>query len=54
MAEIIKVGVAWDREFKGGKEGIKIIINSQIYIAYKNTKKTKKTDPHYVVVKFQD
>ena len=54
MARIEKVGVAWNREFKNGKEGIKISINGKLYIAYKNTKSTKPTDPHYVICEFID
>lgn len=54
MAKIEKIGVAWDRKFKNGKEGIKISIDKEIYIAYKNTKKNKDTDPDYVIVKFVD
>ena len=54
MAKIEKIGVAWDRKFKGGKEGIKISINKEIYIAYNNTKKKSDTDPDYVIVKFVD
>lgn len=54
MSKIEKVGVAWDREFKNGKKGIKISINKDIYIAYKNNQKKKDTDPDYVVVKYID
>jgi uncharacterized protein (DUF736 family) len=52
--QIEKVGVAWNRKFKNGKEGIKISIDKQIYIAHKNTKKQKETDPDYIVVKYID
>lgn len=47
-----KVGVAWNREFKGGKKGLKISINKQLYVAYENKKKVKDTDVDYVVCKF--
>jgi len=49
-----KVGVAWIRKFKNGKEGLKISIKKEIFIAYKNTTKQKDTDPDFVVVKFID
>ena len=52
MAKIQKVGVAWDRKFKNGKDGIKISINKELFVAYKNTKKAKELDPDYVIVKF--
>jgi len=54
MAKIEKVGVAWNRKFKNGKEGIKISINKEVYIAYKNTKASKDTDPHFVICRFID
>lgn len=54
MARIVKQGVAWDRKFNNGKEGIKISLNKEIYIAYKNTQKKKDTDPDYVIVRFFD
>jgi hypothetical protein len=54
MAKIEKQGVAWDRKFKNGKEGIKISINKEIYVAYKNTQKQKDTDPDYVIIRFID
>ena len=54
MAEVKKVGVAWNRKFKNGKEGIKISINKEIYIAYPNKKVKKDTDPHYVICQFVD
>ena len=50
--KIEKVGVAWNRSFKNKKEGIKISINKEIFIAYKNLKKKKDKDPDYVVVRF--
>jgi hypothetical protein len=53
-ANIEKVGVAWTRIFKNGKEGIKLSINKQIYIAHKNLKKNKETDPDWIIVKFTD
>lgn len=53
-AKIEKVGVGWDRKFKNGKEGIKISINKEIFILYKNNKASKQTDPNYVIVKFCD
>ena len=57
MAKIEKIGVAWNREFKNGKEGLKLSLNKEIYIAYVNTKKSvsgKDTDPDYIIVKFID
>ena len=54
MAEVIKVGVAWNRKFKNGKEGIKASLNKEIYIFYNNSKKTKDTDPDYIICKFVD
>jgi len=51
---IEKVGVAWIKQFKNGKEGLKLSINKKIYTAYKNTKKQKETDPDYVIVSFID
>lgn len=54
MAQIEKIGVAWNRKFKNGKEGIKISINKEIFVAYLNTKKKKPTDPDYVVIRFVD
>lgn len=54
-ANVEKRGVAWVRKFKNGKEGIKIAIDKKdIYIAYKNTKKAKDTDPDFVIVSFVD
>ena len=52
--KIEKVGVAWTRIFKNGKEGFKISINKQIYIAFKNLKKKTDKDPDWVIVKFID
>ena len=54
MARIEKIGVAWDRKFKNGKEGIKLSINKKIYIMYKNKRASKQTDPNYVIVEFID
>jgi hypothetical protein len=54
MAKIEKQGVAWNRKFSNGKEGIKISLNKEIYIAYKNTQKKKETDPDYVIIRFVD
>jgi uncharacterized protein (DUF736 family) len=54
MTKIEKVGVAWKRTFKNGKEGIKISINKELFIAYKNLKKVNEKDPDYIVVKFID
>ena len=55
MAEVRKVGVAWDKISKNGKKCIKISLNkTDTYIAYVNTKKSKKTDPDYVVCQFID
>jgi len=53
-ARVEKVGVAWNREFKGGKKGLKISINKQLYVAYENKQKKKDTDVDYVVCKFID
>ena len=52
--QIEKVGVAWKRTFKNGKEGIKISIEKKLYIAFLNTKKSDDKDPDYVIVKFLD
>ena len=54
MAEVKKVGVMWEREFKNKKTGFKISINKVIYVAYKNSKASKDTDPHYVICQFCD
>jgi len=53
-SNIEKVGVAWTRIFKNGKEGIKLSILGQIYVAFKNLKKNKETDPDFIIVKFID
>ena len=53
-ARVEKVGVAWNREFKGGKKGLKISIDHQLYVAYENKQKKKDTDVDYVVCKFID
>lgn len=50
--KIEKVGVAWNRKFKGNKKGLKISINKQLYVAYENKQKKKDTDVDYVVCKF--
>lgn len=52
--EVQKVGVAWLRKLKNGKEAIKISINHEIFIAHKNTKKSRDLDPDFVVVKYID
>ena len=49
-----KCGVAWKRIFKNGKEGIKISINREIYLAFVNTKKAGEKDPDFVIVKYLD
>ena len=49
-----RVGVAWKRTFKNGKEGIKISINREIYLAFVNTKKAGEKDPDFVIVKYLD
>ena len=54
MANIKKVGVMWEREFKNKKSGFKISLEKVIYVAYKNTKKERITDPDFVIVKFID
>lgn len=52
---IQNVGVAWIKETKNKKEVIKISINKEIFIAYKNNKKgDNELAPDYVVVKFLD
>ena len=56
-AKIEKVGVMWERVFKNGKEGFKISLEKEIYVAYKNNKKLesgKETDPDFIIVKFTD
>jgi hypothetical protein len=53
-ARVEKVGVAWTREFKGGKKGLKISINKELFVAYENKKKSKDTDVDYVVCRFID
>jgi uncharacterized protein (DUF736 family) len=52
--KVENVGVAWKRTFKNGKEGFKISINREIYIAFQNNKKKGEKDPDFVVVKFID
>ena len=52
--EVQKVGVAWIRKLKNGKEAIKISINKEIFIAHKNLRKSKDLDPDFVVVKYLD
>jgi len=51
---IQKVGVAWRREFKNKKAGLKLSINGELFVAYENKKANKPTDPHYVVCKYLD
>ncbi len=53
-ARVEKVGVAWLRKFKNGKDGFKLSLNGEIYVAYKNLKKKDEKDPDFVVVKFID
>lgn len=53
-SNVEKAGVAWIRTFKNGKEGLKISINKQIYIAFKNLKKSGEKDPDFIIVKFLD
>lgn len=53
-AKIEKCGVVWLRQFKNGKEGLKISLNKVIYIAFKNTKKKGEKDPDYILVRFID
>ena len=52
--EVQKVGVAWLRKLRNGKEAIKISINKEIFIAHKNLRKSKDLDPDFVVVKYID
>ena len=54
--QVEKVGVGWDKEFKNGKKGIKLSINKQIFVAYRNMKKKPEDEkaPDYVIVKFID
>jgi hypothetical protein len=52
--EIEKVGVAWSREFRNKKKGLKLSIRGEIFVAYENTKKAKNTDVDYVICKFKD
>jgi len=49
-----KCGVAWKRTFKNGKEGIKISLNKQIYLAFPNTRKQTDKDPDYVIIRYLD
>jgi len=49
-----KVGVIWNKQFKSNKEGLKLSINGQLYVAFKNNKKTDALDPDYIVVKYLD
>jgi len=51
---IEKVGVIWNKTFKNGKEGFKLSINKEIFIAFKNLKKKTDKDPDWVIVKFID
>lgn len=53
-AQIEKVGVAWTRTFKNGKEGLKLSINKEILVAFKNLKKKTDKDPDFIIVKFID
>jgi len=54
-AKIEKVGVAWLRKFKNGKEGLKISLNKVIYVAFKNSKKGDNLKaPDFIIVKFID
>lgn len=49
-----KVGVAWKRTFKNGKEGIKISLNKEIFLAFPNTRKQTDKDPDYVLIRYLD
>ena len=49
-----KVGVIWNKQFKSKKDGLKLSINGQLYVAFKNTKKVDALDPDYIVVKYID
>jgi hypothetical protein len=52
---IEKCGVAWKRVFKNGKEGLKISLNKQIYLAFPNTKKgSDDKQPDFVIIKYLD
>jgi hypothetical protein len=54
VPEVQKVGVAWIRKLKNGRDAIKISINKEIFIAHKNLRKSKDLDPDFVVVKYLD
>jgi len=49
-----KVGVIWIKEFKSKKMGLKLSINGQLFVAFKNNKKADALDPDYIVVKYID
>ena len=49
-----KVGVAWIKEFKSKKMGLKLSINGQLYVAFKNNKKSDALDPDYIIVRYID
>jgi len=53
-ATIEKVGVMWTRKFRNGKEGFKISINKEIFIAFLNLRKSVVTDPDFIIVRFID
>ncbi len=53
-SKVEKVGVAWTRKFKNGKEGFKLSINKEIFVAFKNLKKKADKDPDFIIVKFID
>ena len=49
-----KVGVAWIKKFKSNKDGLKLSINGQLYVAFVNNKKQTNLDPDYIIVKYID
>lgn len=49
-----KVGVAWVKEFKSKKTGLKLSINGQLYVAFHNNKKADNLDPDYIIVRYID
>jgi len=48
------VGVIWKKTFKSGKDGLKLSVNGELFVAFVNTKKVTNLDPDYVIVKYID